>query len=384
MLAPSYSISRVVKHPELLRSLESASGYKRVPQTPLTVSGACAASLVAFTSIAAGMVLDYPGFQRPTIALWSAADAAVQPDLGVVEAFGPGAMMTRAKLAKLNEGRDPEQARSIADCLTPYDVDSAGTVVGNAGTAVIITTLDFALRNFLDITAVVVGWGQSGETGGKAHFAGVGFGGENALIQAFGMAHLGHGYGVEHFEYFGAHATGTHTNSKTELAALSSARRAAASRQGFRGALPALTIGATKALGDGHSMGETGLKAVSQAIQYLLGKPAVTLPTLMTPDPSLGAAADSFILRRDPVQGHADSGALCATQGFGGYDGAIALKAAKPESIARYAIDHRVLDAYLERWPQLRSEREQRERVARRRRGGALELAQAHCWRGLE
>jgi 3-oxoacyl-[acyl-carrier-protein] synthase II len=256
--------------------------------------------------------------------------------------------------------------------------------VGNAGTGAIVTTLEFALRNFLDITAIVVGWGQSGETGGKAHFAGVGFGGENAIIQALEMAYQGHGCGVEQFGYFVAHATGTHTNSKSELNGMSSARRAAAEHQRFRGALPRMYVGASKAVGDGHSMGETGIKAMSQAVQYLLGKPAVCLPTLRTPDPKLGASAEAFILQRDPTRGGTDGGAICATQGFGGYDGAIALKGANADSLSRYSVDPHVLAAYLERWPQLRAEREQRERSWRRRRGAALELAQAHCWHGLE
>lgn len=384
MLAPAYSISRVLKHPELLSSLPAAdTGYMRVPQAPLTVTAACASSLVAFTSVAASMVFDYPGMQRATVALWVAADAAVEADLGVVDAFGPGAMMSRAKLDAANAGRPSNQQRSIADCLAPFDVDASGTVVGNAGSAAIITTLDFALRNFLDITAIVVGWGQSGESGGKAHFAGVGFGGENAIIHALDMAHQGHGYGVEDFDYFAAHATGTRTNSRTDLAAMHAARRAAAERQRFKGELPRMIVGAHKAVGDGHSMGETGLKAASQAIQYLLGKPAVAIPTLMTPDPELGAAAESFVLRRTAVRGQENSGAICATQGFGGYDAAIALQAANPESLSQYRVDEKILAAYLERWPQLRCEREQRERTWRRRRGGALEMAQLHCWHGL-
>lgn len=383
MLAPAYSISRVLKHPELLSSLPSETGYMRVPQAPLTVTSACASSLVAFTSVAASMVFDYPGFQRPTVALWVSADAAVEADLGVVDAFGPGAMMSRAKLDAANAGRPLNQQRSIADCLAPFDVDAGGTVVGNAGSAAVITTLDFALRNFLDITAIVVGWGQSGESGGKAHFAGVGFGGENAIIHALDMAHQGHGYGVEDFDYFVAHATGTHTNSKTDLAAMHAARSAAAERQRFKGELPRMIVGAHKAVGDGHSMGETGLKAASQAIQYLLGNPAVAIPTLMTPDPELGTAAESFVLRRTTVRGREDAGAICAAQGFGGYDAALALQAANPESLSKYHVDERVLTAYLERWPQLRTERQQRERTWRRRRGGALEMAQLHCWHGL-
>jgi 3-oxoacyl-[acyl-carrier-protein] synthase II len=384
MLAPSYGISRMLNNPELLDSLWSEStGYMRVPQSPLTVTGACSASLVAFTSVATSMVFDYPGIQPPRVALWSSADTAVQPNLGVVDAFGPGAMMSSAKLNVLNEGRPEGERRSIADSLAPFDRDANGTVVGNAGSAVLVTTLDFAIRNFLDITAVVVGWGQSGESGGKAHFAGVGFGGENAIIAAYDMAYQGHGYGVQDFDYFAAHATGTRTNSRTDLASMASARRATAERQAFKGTLPRMKVGAHKSLGDGHSMGETGLKSASQAIQYLLGKPAVGVPTLRSADPELGEAANGFVLQSTSVRGGGlESGAICAAQGFGGYNGAIAMRAASPASLSRYGMDEKVLAEYLERWPQIRREREQRETAARRRRGAALELAQLHRWQG--
>jgi len=383
MLAPPYGISRVLNNPELLDSLWSESaGYMRVPQSPLTLTGACSASLIAFTSVATSMVFEYPGVQRPKIALWVSADAAVRPDLGVVDAFGPGAMMSSAKLQAINLGRAPSEQRPISESLAPFDRDANGTVVGNAGSAAVVTTLDFALKNFLDITAIVVGWGQSGESGGKAHFAGVGFGGENAIIAAYDMAYQGHGYGVQDFDYFAAHATGTRTNSRTDLGSMASARRAAAERQGFKSELPRMKVGAHKCLGDGHSMGETGLKSASQAIQYLLGNPAVGVPTLRSADPELGEAANGFVLQPSSTRGEAESGAICAAQGFGGYNGAIALRSASPTSLSRYGVDKKVLAAYLERWPQLRREREQRETTWRRRRGGALELAQQHRWQG--
>ncbi|WP_348240703.1 hypothetical protein, partial [Salmonella enterica] len=68
-----------------------------------------------------------------------------------------------------------------------------------------------------------------------------------------------------------------------------------------------------KAIGDGHTMGETGLKAVAQAIQYQLGKPAVGVPTLRQVDPDLGPVTELFILDRKPNPGNNDGGALCAT-----------------------------------------------------------------------
>jgi len=384
MLAPAYSLSKSLKNPALLESLKSATGYMRVPQTPLNAVGACASSSVAFCELAPQMLLEYPGFVRPTIALWTAADAATRPDWAILDAFGAGALMTRHKLDTLNATRPVTEQRGVADALAPFDVDANGTVVGEAGSGVLITTLDFALRNFLDVTSIIAGWGQSGEAGGKAHFAGVGFGGENAILHALELAWKGHGYSVADFDYMVAHATGTRTNSKTDLTTAANARRAAAERQGRKERLAPMTVGTPKALGDGHTMGETGLKAVAQAIQFLLGKPAVGVPTLRHPDPDLGAVADSFILSSASVPGNPDGGAICATQGFGGYNGAIALRAAHAEAFARYSPDRNVLAAYLERWPELRREREQRERYWRLRNRGTLELAQVHRWKGLD
>ncbi len=384
MLAPAYSLSRSLRNPALLESLRGESGYMRVPQTPLTAVGACASSAIAFCELAPQMVFDYPGYVRPALALWTAADAATRPDWRILDAFGPGALMTRAKLEECNAGRPPAERRAVADCLAPFDLDGNGTVVGEGGSGLLVTTLDFALRNFLDVTSIVVGWGQSGEAGGKAHFAGVGFGGENASIHALEIAHRGHGYGVTDFQYLVAHATGTRTNSKTDLTTAANAIAAAARRQGLTGAPPPMIVGTPKAVGDGHTMGETGLKAVSQALQYLLGRPAVGVPTLRQLDPELGAIGEAFVLRAENVSGNADGGAVCATQGFGGYNGTVALRAAHTDAFARYAPDARVLAAYLERWPEVRRERERRERYWRSRRRSALELAERHCWKGSD
>jgi 3-oxoacyl-[acyl-carrier-protein] synthase II len=384
MLAPSYSLSRSLRNPALLESLRAPSGYMRVPQTPLNTVGACASSMIALCELAPQMVLDYPGFARPVLALWAAADAATRPDWRILDAFGPGALMTRHKLDECNAGRPPAERRAVADCLAPFDLDGNGTVVGEGGSGLLVTTLEFALRNFLDVTSIVVGWGQSGEAGGKAHFAGVGFGGENAAIHAFELASRAHGYGVEDFAYLVAHATGTRTNSKTDLTTAQNARAAAARRQGKTGALAPMVVGAPKAVGDGHTMGETGLKAVAQAIAYLLGEQAVGVPTLRRLDPELGAIGEAFVLRAENVAGNPDGGAVCATQGFGGYNGALALRAAHADAFARYAVDGKVLAAYLERWPELRRERVRRERQARTRRRAAIELAQVHCWKGSD
>lgn len=385
MLAPSYSISRVLKNPELRESLKSDDvGFMRVPQAPATAVGACASSLIALADIAPQLLFDYPGFHRPQLVLLTAADAALQPRYGILEAFGGGALMTGEKLATKNAAHGDGSERSVHDSLAPFDIDADGTVVGHGGSGLVVTTLEFALRNQLDITSIIVGWGTSGEAGGKAHFAGVGFGGENALVEALDMAYVAHGYTVDDFEYLAAHATGTRTNSKTDLGTALAGLRGAALRQGREGELPKLFVGTPKAVGDGHTMGETGLKAMSQALQFVLGRKAPGVPTLRRIDPDLAEVAGHFHLQAEPSPGNADGGAICATQGFGGYNGAVALRSANPEALKRYACDAGVLDAYLAAWPAIRAEREKAERVARRSPKLALNMAEKHRWTGLE
>jgi 3-oxoacyl-[acyl-carrier-protein] synthase II len=380
MLAPSYPLNKATKNPELLSSLRAAGGFMRVPQSPMNSVGACASSLISLADVAPQMLLDHPGLRRPRLILWTAADTPTLPSWQVLEGFGPGALVTTDKLATLNADRPAPEHRSVADSLAPFDVDACGTVVGDGASGVLVTTLDVALRHGLDITSIIVGWGQSGETGGKAHFAGVGFGGENALIQTFEIAREAHGYGVADFGYLAAHATGTRTNSKTDLTSVATARAVAAELGG--GTVPTIRVGTPKSLGAGHTMGDAGLKEVVQALRYVLGEPAVGLPTLRTVDPELGEVVEQYELATAPVVGDVDGGAFCATQGFGGYDGAVALRGANPDSIARYRCDERDLAAYLERWPEIRRERERRELVSRTTRGDALRLAIEHRWAG--
>ncbi len=381
LLSPPFNLSKVRRNPDLLQQLRhQSSPMRRVPQSPLVGSGACASAQMTLCDAASSMFLDYPGHMPATMLMWCAADAALLPDARILEAFGLGAMMSQEKLDQLNEGRAPDERRHVSECLAPFDIDAHGTIVGHAGSGVMVTTLEFAMQNFLDVTSLVVGFGQSGETGGKGHFAGVGFGGENSSIVAYRMAFEAHGYGVADFGHLVAHATGTRTNSRTDLAAAHGARRAAAEMQGYTGALPQMTLGAPKALGDGHSMGEAGLKGASEAIHYLLGDLSVGIPTLRRLDDELGEPAENFRLSRDPVQGDQDGGVLVPTQGFGGYNGALALRAANPDALRRYAAEAGVLDAYLERWRDVRQARIESEARWRRTPGAARRLAEEHRW----
>lgn len=395
LLSPGYNLSKVMRDPSLLSGLRrDGDDFARVPQAPLVSMGACASALVSLCDIATNMVLRYPGHVSPELVMLVAADASLRRDARVLEGFGVGALMSQSKLDTMNANRAPEQRRHARDCLAPFDIDAQGTVVGHGGSAILITTLAFAVRNKLDITSILAGWGQSGETGGKGHFAGVGFGGENAVIHALRMAHEAHGYAASDFGHLVAHATGTRTNSRTDLSTAragvgAAATQQAAARGGAVAALPRMTVSAPKALGDGHTMGETGLKALCVAVRYVLGEAVMGIPTLRQTDPELGDLPEHFVLSRDPVAGNADGGALVATQGFGGFDGAVAVRSATPDAIRRYTFDgaggnasKSDLDAYLGAWPELREARRREEALARRVRGGPLALAARHRWPG--
>ena len=385
MLSPAYNLSRVRKNPEQLDSLLSPDApLHNVPQAPMVSSGACASALLALSDVAPQMLnAAYPGAHAPALVLWTAADAGLLPDGRILEGFGAGALMTREKLAAMNAGRPAALGRRIADALAPFDQDALGTVIGNAGSGLLLTNLQFAVENFLDITSIVVGWGQSGETGGKGHFAGVGFGGENALMLALDMANQGHGYGVADFGHLVAHATGTRVNSRTDLTTVDRARQLLAAKQGARTPLPKMTVGTPKALGDGHTLGEAGLRATAEAIYYVLGATTVGIPSLHQLDPELSDMLEHFKIQAAAVSGNADGGALAYAQGFGGYDAALALRAAHADALARYRFaDARQLDAYLERRSELRQQRECQERMMRRTRGATLALAERHRWPG--
>jgi 3-oxoacyl-(acyl-carrier-protein) synthase len=385
LLSPAYNLSKARKHPELLEALLCAgTPLCNVPQAPMVSSGACASALIALADIAPQLLNgSYPGSHAPQLVLWTAADAGLQPDSRIIEGFGAAAMMSRAKLAELNAGRAPADMRRISDALAPFDVDGQGTIIGNGGSGLLVTTLRFAVENMLDISSIVAGWGQSGETGGKGHFAGVGFGGENALMFALMMAHAAHGYGVEDFGHLVAHATGTRTNSRTDLATVERARRAVAATQGSHMPLPRMTVGTSKALGEGHTLGEAGLRATAEAVYYVLGEQTVGVPSLRRIDPELSDLLEHYSISAKPIAGNEDGGALVYAQGFGGYDAALALRSANSAALRRYRFaDPNSLDAYLERRSELRNQRKHNERVARRTQGAVLALAERHRWPG--
>lgn len=383
MLSPSFPLSKVRKRPDLLAQLRrDDSPFRHVPQAPFCSDANCAGTLAALADSAPALLFNYPGFVNADLLLLVSADAALYPDARILEGFGGDALQTREKLAR--------SGRHVSQSLAPFDEDAGddlkagGTVPGNFGAGTVVTTAEFAMANFLDITGFFVGWGQSGETGGKAHTAGVGFGGENAIIAALMMANAAFGLGVEDFGHLIAHATGTKSNSQTDLVMTARAQAAVAAALGYVGPLPRLTVGAPKAAGIGHPMAAAGHAALQEGTHYLMGQPTVGVPTLRRRLKDLPPEADPFDLSSDPVPGSLERGYIAHVQGFGGYNGALAGFPATDEFIRRLPIrDERIREAFLERRDEIRRQRIAREARWNRTAKAALRLAELHRWPGV-
>ncbi len=374
-LSPALSLSAVGRNPALLDVLlRDGSPYRNVPQAPLVVSAACASMFCAFSDATPSLLMEYPGFNNIDVLLLTAADACLAHDASILEGFGPKAMMTREKLGK--------SGRRVQDSLAPFDKDAGGTIVSNAAYGQVVTTLEFALKHFLPITSILPGWGQSGESGGKQHAAGVGYGGENAIIQSLMIMHESFGYSVENLAHLIAHATGTSANSKTDLNTAYGALQAFASYVGYRGKLPVLTVGAPKALA-GHPNGPAGAYAMQEGIHYARGDMSVGIPTLREVSPELAEDIDGkFSLSASPVQGRGGL-ALAPVQGFAGYDAAMVIAPANPDDIRRHrASDSRLVDAYLERRDEILRASDVRERQWDRADRPVVKMALENRWPG--
>lgn len=370
-LSPSLPLDEVKLHPEMVEEvLRGGSLLYGVPQTPLVSSDACASVLVSFCN-GVWALRTQDALDRIDFALWSGADTPVIGDGRINEGFSVPLVKTRT----LAPRKIPP-----AEALRPFDTNMLGTVAGDLGGAFCVTTLEFAMRHFLDVVALVPGWGQSNESGGKKMMGGVGYCGGNATRTTFLRAQRDHGFGVNNFKYWNAHGTGTIVNSLTDMGAMNASRKAVAEAQGQE-ALIQMVLGAIKAL-VAHNFGAAGVPMVRECIKYVSGQTVVGVPNFTRFHIKIPQAdASSFIVSPNPHQlGSSEGGAIATVQGFGGPNGAMAFYTANRDTISRYAAAAGVREAYFERWDEVRRESQRREIVALRTEGSALEQLVRHRW----
>lgn len=374
LLSPYLPLDAVRNDGTLLDTVDDGSLLYNIPQTPLQGSAACASSLVNFCD-GVGQLRSNDPLDRIEVALWGASDAPISGDGRLNEAF---------KIALVNEGQRMKRGIPPGESLRPFDRNMLGTVAGNLGGALVVTTLETAMRHFLDVVAVVPGWGQSNEAGGKSHVGGVGYRGGNAAIRAFQRAHVEHGLGINAFEYWAAHGTGTIVNSLTDMDVMMEVRRRVATAQGLTEPLVSMLVGAIKAL-VGHSWGAAGIPQVRECIKYVMGREACGVPNFQTLHPKIKKeSAMGFSISASNHRRSDDAAAaIAAVQGFGGPNGAVAFLTANRKTLARYPVDERIRDAYFERMDDIRRESEARETTAYRTPGSALDLVIKHRWKGV-
>lgn len=381
-LAVALSLSKVKRNPKLLQALrQKGTLLRNVPQAPLVSQGACAGGLINFADFVPGFLWKgYPGVTPVNLGVLTSADAILLPGGEINEGFGRALANALALEAA---GREPSEALGVLS-----KQGALGTLVGNMGVGLIPTTLEFAFTHFLDVAAIVVGWGQSGESGGKQHAAGVGFGGENAIFNALKMAEDGHGF-VDSFGYYVGHNTGTPTNAATELTLLDDTRREYENERGRHGPLRRIKVGAPKATrpGTGHSNGPAGLQSAKEAIHYVSGERVIGAPMYGDVHPDLARVMPGYEVSDGFYEGSLENGALAYVQGFAGYDGVFAVMPGTDQNLRRYPLsaalqarDPQAVEKYLERRPGIRSERRQREWRAHITPGAALQLALRHLW----
>lgn len=339
-----------------------------IPYSPFVVNAACASALTAFCSGVDYLFPNRGRDSRAKIMLLGSADAAIGVRGRNVVGFGEAAV-------KDLKGRCIDQA------LGAWDQDASGTIVGEGGYAVLVTSLKFAIENKLDILGLCTGYSECLENGLKAVMSGIGFGGHQALYQALRMSYEDHGFGLEDFDHLEAHATGTALNAMTEPRAVSTARRRFAEFVKFSGSLPQMTVGASKAVMGAHLMGPAGAISLQKGLLHILGRSTWGIPGFKKHHPEVGPEIEEYKLSGELLQGRGDGGVLIPVQGFGGYNAGLAIKAATPDIIARYpGIDPMALAEYLEQWDDIRAQREVRERVATRTPRNILNLADQHRW----
>jgi enediyne polyketide synthase len=180
-----------------------------------TIDGACSSSLLAVAngcnSIAAG-------------------DLQIAVVGGVDISIDPFELVGFARAGALAKGE-----------MLVYDQNSNGFWPGEGCGFVVLADLDFAVKNRLNVQAIIRGWGISSDGSGGLTRPEV-FGQSLAIRRAYEKA----GYGFNDVKYVEGHGTGTSVGDLTELSAISASVREPFSSEIFIGSVKA-NIGHTKA-----------------------------------------------------------------------------------------------------------------------------------------
>lgn len=198
---------------------------------------------------------------------------------------------------------EPERA------LRPFAADRAGTLLGEGAGAIVLESLETALRREVRIRGEIVGYGESSDAG---HITGPSVAGQAKAIRA---ALASAGLEPAAIGYVSAHGTGTEANDATESAAI---------REAFGAVADFVPVGATKSY-FGHTLGASGTIETIAALLALEHGVAPPNLNLDTPDPACPVRLIGA--RPEPL---ASAYALKNSFGFGGGNAVLALRRYDP------------------------------------------------------
>ncbi|MCL4128641.1 UNVERIFIED_CONTAM: hypothetical protein GTU68_050179 [Idotea baltica] len=232
----------------------------------------------------------------------------------IIIAGGSEAPITAASIGGFNALRamstDNENFRSASK---PFDVNRDGFVVGEGSGALVVESLDSALRRNVNIHAEIVG---GGETSDAYHITGThpdGLGAYRAMALSLEEANIS----PDKMDYINAHATSTGIGDLSEIKAIEKL---------FESNLDRLQISATKSM-TGHLLGGTG--AVEAIATCLTVQSGIIPPTINTTEVDK-EISDKLNLTLGEKSSGEVTYALSNSFGFGGHCASLVLKKYKP------------------------------------------------------
>ena len=210
-----------------------------------------------------------------------------------------------ANCKALTEATDPEAAS------LPFDRRRAGFVLGEGAAIVVLENYDHAIARGAHIYAEMCGYGNTCDAYHVTAPRPDGSGGARAMELALREAALSD----EDCLYINAHGTGTPLNDKSETLAIKRALGEEAARRAI--------ISSTKSM-TGHMLGAAGaveLIASAKAVEEGVVPPTIGLTE---PDPECDLDYTPLTARRANL-----TIAVSTSLGFGGHNGAVALRPAK-------------------------------------------------------
>ncbi len=224
---------------------------------------------------------------------------------GSEASVNPIAMAGFTSCMALTDANDPENAS------LPFDVNRKGFVLGEGAAVLVLENMESAKKRGAEILGEVVGYGSTCDAHHITAPEPTGDGATRAIMMALNEA----GFTAQDKLYINAHGTGTPLNDKTETLAIKNALGEDAARK----AAISSTKGAT-----GHMLGAAG---GAEFIATLLAlKEGILPPTipLNTPDPECDLDYVPKVARKEQR-----TLGLSISLGFGGHNGALAVRSGK-------------------------------------------------------